>query len=71
MPNWISSNPSVLQVPIEYGATWIGSNHQYMKNLCKQLHIKLFPQFKQGLSIYGIQNERYTDFDKLYDQQTR
>lgn len=35
MPSWISSNPSILQVPIEYGATWIGSNHQYMKNLCK------------------------------------
>lgn len=52
-PKWMKSNKKALNIPIEYGATWISQEHVFMLRMLKEFKIGVFPQYYDGLSIYG------------------
>jgi monoamine oxidase len=58
-PKWINSNKKVLNTPIEYGATWISQEHTFMLRILKEFKIRVFPQYYDGLSIYGKEAGKY------------
>lgn len=55
------NNPNVLNTPIEYGATWVSQEHEYVLKMLKEFKIKVFPQYYDGLVIYGREPGKYDE----------
>lgn len=64
-PKWINSNKKALNTPIEYGATWISQEHTFMLRILKEFKIRVFPQYYDGLSIYGKEPGKYQEVRTL------
>lgn len=44
---------------VEVGATWISKEHSYILKMMEDYEISLFPQYSDGLVIYGVNQEKY------------
>jgi monoamine oxidase len=40
------------QTPMEMGATWFGSQHQYLMPFLEELGVAYFPQFTRGIALF-------------------
>lgn len=40
------------QTPMEMGATWFGSQHQYLMPFLEELGVEHFPQFAKGIALF-------------------
>lgn len=41
-----------LETPLEIGATWFSDQHPNLLALIEELHLKRFPQFSKGISLF-------------------
>lgn len=64
-PKWLANNKKVLDTPIEYGATWISQEHEFMLKILKEYKIRVFPQYYDGVSIYGNEPGNYEEVRSL------
>lgn len=64
-PKWLANNKKVLDTPIEYGATWISQEHEFMLKILKEFKIRVFPQYYDGVSIYGNEPGNYEEVRSL------
>lgn len=66
-----------MNIRVDYGATWVSKEHKYLLHLLKELGIHTYPQYFDGLTIYGTSPGKYsrvesvTDFYKNYKTEIR
>jgi hypothetical protein len=64
-----------VNTPVEVGATWISKEHAFILKMMQDYEISLFPQYSDGLVIYGVNEKKYervetlTEFYKKYQKQ--
>ncbi|CAM6005431.1 unnamed protein product [Sphagnum balticum] len=50
--SWLNSTARL--TPIEMGATWVSSDHPFMRKLMKNFKLYMFRQYLYGQEVYGV-----------------
>lgn len=56
-----------MECGVDYGATWISKEHSCMLGMLREFGIQVFPQYFDGLTIYGIKPGKYSEVESLID----
>lgn len=52
---------------VDYGATWISLEHKLMLKMVRDLGIQTYTQYFDGLTIYGVDPDKYEKVESLTD----
>ena len=56
-----------METPYECGATWVSKDHSYLIRKMKEYGLQLYPQYFDGLNIYGIEEGKYSHVESIGD----
>ena len=64
---WLQANKEAMDVMVDYGATWVSKDHSCMLRMLREFGIQTFPQYFDGMTIYGIKPGKYSVVESLID----